>query len=512
VIRKQTTLQFKNVVNNTLSRVWGQEVVEGSTFDNAATTNSTTTISYSSDDLEVVTVDSNGLLTFHGIGTATITATVAQNEIYQAAEARCFIYVTDQNHYHLSIVNAPSRGVLVTIGSKTFTENADFSFSGEITASMVKVASVSSYSSVVTIDMVESNSLENPHVITVTYTLIPPTAGRFYRISTYQGKSYLTGKVSAVAGHTSNLALSSTADNYSIAYLDDDSHLLFYGNGQYMNANAQLVDVGGGTGAAVSFDANVAANAGAFGIKVGSLYLRNANSYVEVDSKSVTGATDWTVEQVNALPVTLSAFGYGYGTLYCPVALQVPGGVSVFYIESMKDANGATDRDYSLKLEPIIGVIPAYTPVVIQGMPGASYDFPIVYSNTDAPLASSSLVHGTVPSILTSSQESNGTVFTLQPSKNSESVGFYPWRSTKATGAYPQTVLQGFRVFMVYDENGSDNIHFYFGDADESGAVTDIVEANRGIEENEAYDLYGRKCRNQGKGLLLINGKKVLMK
>jgi len=512
VVRKQTTLQFRNVVNNTLSMVWGQEVVDGSTFDNAATTNSTSPISYVSDNFEVVTVDNNGMLTFHGIGTATITATVAQNETYQAAEARCFIYITDQNHYHLSIVNAPSRGVLVTIGSKTFTEDADFSVSGEITASMVKVATISSYTNTVTIDFVENNSVENPHIITVTYTLIPPTPGRFYRFSSYQGKAYLSGKASNVSGHADNLALSQTADNNAIIYVDDESHALFYGSGQYMSSNAQLVNVGGGTGASISFDAIAAANTGAFAIKVGDLYLRNANSYVEVDSKSVTGATDWIVEQVNALPVTLSAMGYGYGTLYSPVALQVPGGVSVFYIESMSDASGASDRDYSLKLEPIIGIIPAYTPVVIQGMPGASYDFPLVYSNTDAPLGNFALVRGTVPSILTSSQESDGTVYTLQPSKNGESVGFYPWRSSKNTGAYPQTVIQGFRAFMVYSESGADDVHFQFSESEGSGDASSIESIGNNVSVLQVYDLVGRKGNDQKKGLQIINGKKVLIK
>lgn len=510
VVRKQTTLQFKNLTNNTLSKVWGAEVQEGTTFDNVAITNSTSTVQYSSDNYEVVTVDANGLLTFHGIGVATVTASVAQNDTYQAAEARSFIYVTDQQYYRLQLVNAPSRGVMITIGNKTFTEEADFVFSGELTASMVTVAAVSSYSSSVTINAVSDNSSTNPHIVKVTYTLIPPTAGKFYRVRSYKNGTYLSGKVSMVSGHEQNLSLTKTQDANLIFFLDSQNHILFFGNGQYMTGNCQLAEVGSSTLSTVQFVAADAANAGVFAIKVNnSQYVRDASTYVELDSKSVAGNTDWTVEPINSLPVTLSQYGYGYSTLYCPVALQIPGGISAFNIQTMDDASGATDRDYTLVLERIVGIIPANTPVILQGMPGATYDFPIAYSNTDSPLSSAPGVMGTAPALLTSSQESAGTVFTLQPTRGSSSVGFYPWQSSHSTGSYPQTVLQGFKAFIVSSASGISSFRFQ---NEEEGNETAIQMV--GIDETPAdtYDLQGRKADARSKGLLLINGQKVLIK
>lgn len=510
VTRKQTLLQFRNVTNNTLSLLWGQDVKAGDTFNNAATTNSSSPVQYSSDNLEVVSVDANGILTFHGVGTATVTASVAQNDVYQAAEARCYVSITDQNYYRLTLVNAPERGVLVTIGSKTFTGNADFTFSGVITPSMVKVASLSSYSTSVDVSLVdEGNSAVNPHVITVTYTLVPPTAGRFYRISSYNNHSYLSCKASSASGHSQNLALTKSQDSNVLVYVDADNHLLFYGNGQYMSADGQLVEVGSGTGAAVSFHSADAVNSGAFAIKSGSLYMRDASSYVEFDSKSVTGASDWSVEQVNTLPVTLSNAGYGYATLFCPVALQVPGGVSAFSIQQMVGPS-SDDRDYTLQLERIVSIIPAGTPVVLQGMPGATYEFPLLYSNTDAPLSSAPGVTGSAPSLLTSVVEASGSVFTLQPTANTIGVGFYPWQSSHSSGTYPQAVIQGFRAYILYGGSNVNSFHFQF--EDEQGNATSIEGFGSDAASNEAYDLLGRKMEQGAKGLMFLQGRKILVK
>lgn len=67
----------------------------GDTFELAATTNSTATITYVSSNKDVATVSEAGVVSALAAGEATITASVAKEGIYTAAEATCVVTVTE---------------------------------------------------------------------------------------------------------------------------------------------------------------------------------------------------------------------------------------------------------------------------------------------------------------------------------------------------------------------------------------------------------------------------------
>lgn len=513
VVRKTTTIAFPRVTNNNLSLIMGSDVQIGDTFDNAATTNSDGTITYASSNTDVVTVNASGMLTFKGVGNAVITAQVAQTATYQAAEALCYIYVSSIQYYQLDIVDAPARGVLISIAGKSYTSSTLFSSTGTIAASQVSVNAVPCYEVDVDIQYVSSgNSATNPHTITVTYRLVPPQKGRFIRIKSYKYSNYLSADMSSVSGHSGNLGSIANPTLNTVIYYDAAGHFLFYKNGYYANASGSLSPVDVASPAVFSFSAADAVNAGGFAVKSGSLYLRDGQGYVEGDSRSVNGSSDWTVDILTELPVTISNAGYGYATLYCPVALQIPGGISA-YVISDRTSSEAANVDYVLTLERLVGVIPAYTPVVLHGMPGVTYDFPLLYNNSDAPTTHLSGFNGTVQTVLTSSHETSGTVFTLQPISGEEAVGFYPWQSSVTGGSYPQTEIQGFRAFIV-SASGINGYHFV--DSEESGSASALEVIASPSATSAIFNLEGQRVDSSSDalapGIYIVNGKKIMIR
>lgn len=514
VVRKAATLSFPHLSNNSLSLMFGLEVNAGDTYNNAATTNSDATISYESSNNEVVTVDAAGVLTFVGPGSAVVTARVAQTATYQAAELSCYIYLNSLNYYQLNIVGAPAHGVVVNIAGRNYTTSTLFTLSSVITTSQISVNPISCYDVDVNLELKNNNSESNPHVITVTYTLIPPQTHRFIRVKSYKKSNYLSSEKSIVAGHVNELATTATADLSTVIYYDDTQRFLFYKNGQFATAAAGLNPVGDNSAGTFSFSTAEAVNNGAFAIKSGATFLRDGAGYVESESASINGASDWLVEVMNTLPVILSPAGYGYATFYCPVAVQIPGGISA-YVISQRESSSADDRDYTLSLTRLVGSIPAYTPVVLLGMPGVVYDFPLLYDNTESPAATLPGFTGTVESLLTASQEASGTVYTLQPTKGAESVGFYPWQSSVSTGNYPQTVIQGFRAYIVSTGLGIDSYRLGMED-DEESYGTGLYQMHDNAESEGVFTISGQRVMNVSEGLApglyIIDGRKVLVR
>lgn len=65
-------------------------------------------VSYTSDNLNVATVDDHGTVTIHGVGSAIITATVTETENYNSASATYVLTVEDHNWSKWTTVKAPN--------------------------------------------------------------------------------------------------------------------------------------------------------------------------------------------------------------------------------------------------------------------------------------------------------------------------------------------------------------------------------------------------------------------
>lgn len=213
----------------------------------------------------------------------------------------------------------------------------------------------------------------------------------------------------------------------------------------------------------------------------------NANRAVKGQYKmSTTGETLYELNSVPSLPYTISASGNGYGTLYAPVALKIPAGVKA-YVEIKEEAPEAGVA--KIKLAPLASIIPAQTAVILKGVAGQTYNFPVTTSTYEA---QNIFFAGTY---LTRSISRS---YTLQPT--GATVGFYTWASS----------VTGFRAYIPDNAPDAGRVRAYvldFGDGTETGIETILGTTS---PATPAYDLSGRQIQPTQRGLYLQQGRKVL--
>ena len=323
-----------------------------------------------------------------------------------------------------------------------------------------------------------------------------PEAGKFYRFK--NGNKCLTSNLQESGDKQGRMKMedASTAFNTreSVFFLTNDNKLIAYANGLYTknftsgNSNYGFENVGS-TGNAVSFaDGNVGSASPVYHISCGNRYLYGAdgNSVLDAsDNVDTRTGYDWTIEKVEYLPVVVSE-DVDYGTLYTPVALSLRDGLTAY--------TGTITGDYWLHLNPVDGVIPAGSAVVLKDA-GAQRDettghIYLQVSNSTAAAAEGNALIGQATTIA-----KVANAYTLQ-NNATYGLGFYPFNGTN---------LAGFKAYML---NGSGVRGFAFQEGE-----TTSIEAAEGTQLNEPiYDLSGRRVQKATKGLFIVGGKKVFIK
>lgn len=432
---------------------------------------------------------SDGTIVNLGTGTAYLSETPTTSNITQSAVSGYTILdgsiVVDTESHTITVTYSPSYEVLIAnyYDSAKQTNVQRAGKTGYPKTSATTYTTLMSLLSTFTAgheytasDYANIQSYYNAYVAE-TDIVVPPSG--FYRINGYSG-NYIT---SNTAG--SNAAMNGTASVDNILYYDGDGYLIFYKDGLGL-AHTHTVATVGTTLNAYTFSR---------GAQFGKMYLKsngktvysnndgeycydNTSNGTKLDrnGSAVTSGsyqTDWSVEAVTTLPVTITAAGYA--TLYAPVALTIPEGVRAYT---------ATDEGTYLSLTEIEdGVIPANTGVILAG-DADTYNFTITTGGT----ATSELT-GTVAAI---SRPTDSYILAT----GSAGVGFYK------DGA---STIPGFKAYLAY---GSGPVKaFRFADAD---GVDAIVNGN--LSNGEWYDLSGRRVSKPGRGLYIVNGKKVLVK
>lgn len=202
----------------------------------------------------------------------------------------------------------------------------------------------------------------------------------------------------------------------------------------------------------------------------------NAGNFANAAAINQAGF-EFTLEEVEALPVSIS--DAKIATLYSPMALQIPDGITAYTGTYNNDNN-------SIKLTMLSGIIPANTGVIIEGEPG-NYTF----TTTTGGEGTSSLT-GTVAGMTTVSG-----VYTLQTVDGQ--LGFY---------SYTGENLNGFKAYFA-NNSGSQGFKLI-----KDNDMTGINSAEASIaNEGKCYDLQGKPVaaplKNQ---IYIVNGKKVIMK
>ena len=249
---------------------------------------------------------------------------------------------------------------------------------------------------------------------------------------------------------------------------------------------------------AATFSASTRAK-GKYNIVCGSYVHANSSNgsyYTDHCSGNDHEAHDLILEEVDALPITIAAIGYG--TLYTPVALSLPEGVAAY-------AGTLNDAQDELTLTEV-EAIPANTGVVLyraEGSEETNHEFEI----TTGVAAVESHFVGSVATTAKS-----GNPFTLQ-THDYDSDGIKEGVAFKMyTGTNP---INGFKAYLnLTTESTAEaravRIRFAGEDDNEGDLETGIESVAGGQQPAAIYDLQGRRVMNPTKGMYIIDGKKVI--
>ena len=343
---------------------------------------------------------------------------------------------------------------------------------------------------------VKLNTLNSYKALLDAATLNMPQSGQFFRIKNNSGTGYLSSGTGT--GRTQFVANIGEATS-SIFYYDNGK-LLAYENGMYLAKSSDnflhyTETLGAEAGVAFSFAASP--ERGKYLISFGgrSFYSDGIGNSNAASSGQTGDNYRFTLEEVDALPITISAIGYA--TLYAPVPLSIP--------EHVKAYTGAlNDAGDMLELTRVAAdVIPANTGVVIyrdevsydEAPEGATtHDFAI--STTTETL--NSAFHGSVAKI----NKGESVIYTLQADNNEIGVAFKPAAAT----------IPGFKAYLLFESTQqAQMLTIRFADEENDGDTTCVEEPiTNGQQPTAIYDLLGRRIASPTKGIFIVNGKKVI--
>jgi hypothetical protein len=235
--------------------------------------------------------------------------------------------------------------------------------------------------------------------------------------------------------------------------------------------------------------------AGQYFIKVGNRYLYGNDN--KSDSGSGTNnyaGYRWWLEEVTEIPVTISAAKFA--SFYAPCNLEVPTGVTAYYINSSKVVNGET---WATLEEIDNDVIPANTGVILYSETPNTYYLTV---GDEATAIANNWLTGTAASAYIAEES-----YVLS---NKYGIGLY--LADKNQDGNSKWLNNGFKAYLPVDnaKTTSGVLRFNFG-----GNTTAIESVlNNGADAKAPiYDLSGRRVMNTVKGGIYIqNGKKFIVK
>lgn len=330
-----------------------------------------------------------------------------------------------------------------------------------------------------------------------------PADGQFIRVratnTSRQQMPYLSSENSAVSVQKGPRAAFSPTGKEgegeaTTIFYYTNGKLLAYSNGFYLANNSTFAGYNGVTeGTPISFAAAENGEKGCYNVKFndGQRYLYtqqgtlndNTVFYTDAGSSGPVSQYNFWLEEVETLPVTISAAGYA--TFYTPVALTIPEGLEAVY-------TGTVNADNELELTAVTGTLPAGSAVILKGTAG-KYDFTIT-NDEAAAQADNGNLKGQPATI---NKPEAGNIYTLQ--NPAEGIGMY-----KYTG----TTLAGFKAYLETTTAAVSG--FRFGNA--TTGIESILTTADGKAPAAIYDLSGHRVEKPTKGLYIINGHKVLFK
>lgn len=362
----------------TLSAVPTEPIAIGGTFSSTPTlkageqTLSGKTITWSSDNKDVATVDANGTVTGVGLGNANITATFAGDEVYEASKASYGIKVKDapalsfsQTSYMIEMGDAFSeptlQGLPTGVTAKYFSSNADVATVDESTGK-VQIVGVGT----TTIKAV-SEAKDVYEAAEASYELTVKSATTKKVIFDFANQV----DVSNIEEGGVCLKFEKGGEQYEPIW-NKDGHIRFYNqNVMTITANSNIKNVvfeytasKYNIKSAQASPGNYEANVWDFsGIKKMTGTLINSGTVARIKRIIVTTELPTSAGAINI------ATEEGFGTFYTDKNYVLPQGLTAFGYTSI-DGNTLTKS-----VEYVAGdIVPANTAVVVKGAKG-SYNY-----------------------------------------------------------------------------------------------------------------------------------------
>lgn len=206
---------------------------------------------------------------------------------------------------------------------------------------------------------------------------------------------------------------------------------------------------------------------------------------------TIDNGNKWKIQLVESVPVTLSTAGW---TTKCfPFAVNIPEGVQAYYATSIQDTE--------IYVKELTGVIPAATPVLLNGTAGATFDFAIsTEDNGTAP--EDNILTGTT---LRRSGYSAGDVYGL---KITDTEATFVPANTTAVPANKAVLASS--LVPATDPAMEKALRLNFGEPtgiSETGTIA--AEGNQAI-----FDMSGRRVGTLRHGVVYVkaNGQKFILK
>ena len=378
-----------------------------------------------------------------------------------------------------------------------------YTFNGNIdVANAITAAEALSASS--TASAVETSLANLKAILAAGYTINQPTAGKLYRLKGKVNTKYVTGNLTS---HSNNQKMALSAENgVETVFMFRDAgegkfKLLNVGNGFYIN-NTWAIGSSNTQFDQFTFEAS-ATNVGYYVPKTdkSSCYMYNNTDRQVVDRQSSYAANvcDWEIEEVTWLPVPIYDDAYKLGTFYSPVALRKD-------ISRIKFYTGTVTNNYFNLTEYTGDVIPANKAFITEYIGDKSNECAYLQIASDPSLSpaqqtqlANNQLRGQLETITTPTITGK-IICTMQ-----EIGGALTFAS------YTGTTVKGFRAYLPVDNNtaagGDSSFRLVFG----VPTGIDTIDSQP-AQEQTVYDLSGRRVEHAGKGLYIVNGKKVMIK
>lgn len=325
----------------------------------------------------------------------------------------------------------------------------------------------------------------------------------YYRFKCIGGGKYLSSEVSASNGN--RLVM----DGKENIFYYNQSSLLSYAQGQYIGISqtANIYNVTLSDIATSPVATEVIPSAGVYYISLGGMNdYGNGIRYIYGNADEADSGTQdtglptndgykWAVEEITELPVEIGKTGWA--TIYAPVALELPIGVTAYYIEKEN-----IKEDYITLTAITDNVIPALTGVILYSKEavgnGKSYDFTITESSAtyDTNILEGSIAKEIIYSEAFVLSELNGL------------TGFYKAQMNLSDNkAFLNNCHKAYLpIAKITNADKSNGWHIII-DGENS---TSIDEIHNDINDNEIYDLTGRRINTvYRKGIYISNGQKI---